>query len=146
MSSIFDGPVIRSLYKQLVGDFGGVDAAAAFLGCSKGTISKEISGQLNPATGHWGKLEDALDRYPITSLLEDRRRERRESGKSIELIRQLIKENGDVPDAVFKLIETGDATAAIKEIRESIAAGKSLLEKLEAEGGFQNVPILGVVK
>ena len=44
MSRVYEGPAIRAIYRQLVTDFGGVEAAASFFGCSKGTISKECSG------------------------------------------------------------------------------------------------------
>ena len=71
--AVYQGPAVRALFKQLVRDFGGVDAAAALLGCAKGTISREVNGGLPVSIAHFCGLEDALERFPITSMLADRR-------------------------------------------------------------------------
>ncbi|MBB95620.1 MAG: hypothetical protein CML68_13645 [Rhodobacteraceae bacterium] len=121
MSDIFKGPAIRVMYAQLVRDFGGVEAAAAFLGSTKGTISKETTGAMPVRTGHWGRLEDALQHWPITDMLDARRAPGRD-GEATRRIPHVLRELGDVPAALFAYRETGDATPTLKEVNEAISA------------------------
>jgi len=133
MTRPYNGPAIRALYRQLVEDFGGVEAAAALLGSTKGSISKEMAGHMQVPVEHWAALEDALEHWPITNLLHGRLEGRGAQGEVEKLVARVIAENGDVANAVVRLLTAGDRTGAIKEVSEAIAAGQRLLEHLQAE-------------
>ena len=57
--AVYQGPAVRALFKQLVRDFGGVDAVAALLGCAKGTISREVNGGLPVQDRDLGRISAA---------------------------------------------------------------------------------------
>lgn len=134
MTRPYDGPAIRALFRQLVDDFGGVEAAASFLRSTKGTISKEMAGHMQIPVEHWAALEDELEHWPITSLLHGRREGRGAQGEVEKLAARVMAENGDVANAILRLLTAGDRAGAIKELSEAIAADQRLLEHLQAEG------------
>lgn len=135
MGKVYAGPAIAALYGQLVEDFGGGDAAAAFLQCSKSTISKEINGHCAVAPQHFAALEDRLGRWPITDLLYERR-ERRAALSDVEvLVARVVRENGDLANALVGFLTHGDAGAVIKEGREANGALEDLLAAVEREAG-----------
>ncbi|MBT9384497.1 hypothetical protein KM176_11560 [Pseudooceanicola sp. CBS1P-1] len=134
MIQVYEGPAIRALFGQMVRDFGGVEAAAALLGCSKGTISKQCNDQMPIPTRHWAAMEDELGRWPITDMLADRRAGRGAKGILQERAAQVIAENGDVANAIFRLLGGGAVDLAVKELREAISASQDLLALLETEG------------
>ena len=131
--AVYQGPAVRALFRQLVRDFGGVDAAAALLDCSKGTISREVNGGLPVSIAHFCGLEDALERFPITSMLADRRAARQVRQEVHDLVLRVVAENGDVSNAAVGLLCAGDPEAVMKELRESISASQQLLARLETE-------------
>ena len=72
MRNVYEGAAIRSLYRQLVDDFGGFDAAATFLKCSKGTLSKQCHGDAAIGPEHFGAqdtLREAADLTPAIFAL-----------------------------------------------------------------------------
>ncbi|OWU83821.1 hypothetical protein ATO6_15440 [Oceanicola sp. 22II-s10i] len=134
MKRPYDGPAIRALFRQLVEDFGGVEAAASFLRCTKGTISKEMAGHMQIPVEHWAALEDELEHWPITGLLHGRREGRGAQGEVEALAARVIAENGDVANAVLRHLTAGDRSGLIKELTEAIAAEQRFLAHLQAEG------------
>lgn len=136
--AVYEGPAVRALYGQLVRDFGGVEAAAALLDCSKGTISREVSGNggMGVSVAHFCALEDALGRYPITSMLAGRSDAARAAQVPVgDLVRRVVSENGDVARVAVDLLCSGaDGADLAKELREAIEAQQALLDQLEREG------------
>ncbi|MAQ82228.1 MAG: hypothetical protein CMH12_03235 [Maritimibacter sp.] len=130
---MFSTPLIRSLYGQLVRDFGGVEAAAFFLECSKGTVSKEVSGQAAVSIDHAVRLEDALGRWPITEVMHRRRRDADGTSDLNAIAAAALREIGDVPPAVLDLVASGETGAAQKELAEARAAIEAL-ERALAKG------------
>lgn len=133
MRKVYEGPAISALYGQLVRDFGGAEAAAAFLDCSKGTISKEMAGHCSVAPAHFCALEDELGRWPITEMLHARIDPEKRGGEVALLARAAVKEVGDVPFAVLELLNGGDGAGAIKEAREAYDALGQFLSAAEGE-------------
>lgn len=133
MAKVYEGPAIRSLYAQLVHDYGGYDAAAAVLNLNKGTISKQIDGTANIAPVHFATLEDHLGRYPITNLLAGRAGRKDAVCDKTKAALALIKESGEANAAIAAVLAGGDAKAAIKELQESLDATKVALAALVAE-------------
>lgn len=132
MRKMYEGPAISALYGQLVRDFGGAEAAAAFLNCSKGTVSKEMAGHCSVSPAHFCALEDELGRWPITEMLHSRIAPEKRGGEIALLARAAVKEVGDVPFAVLELLNGGDGQATVKEAREAHEALGRLLEAMEA--------------
>jgi len=133
MRNVYEGAAIRSLYRQLVDDFGGFEAAAAFLKCSKGTLSKQCSGDAAIGPEHFGALEDAVGRWPITRLLFGRLAER---GLPVELsqqAQQALREAADLTPAIFSLLIHGDAGPIQKEGPEAMASLADLLRAVDAD-------------
>ncbi|HDZ82788.1 MAG TPA: hypothetical protein ENH56_16355 [Roseobacter sp.] len=133
MRNVYEGAAIRSLYRQLVDDFGGFDAAATFLKCSKGTLSKQCHGDAAIGPEHFGALEDAVGRWPITRLLFGRLAD---GGFSVSLSRQAqdtLREAADLTPAIFALLINGDAGPILKEGPEAIAALADLLRAVDAD-------------
>ncbi|HBR41796.1 hypothetical protein [Sulfitobacter sp. UBA4523] len=133
MRNVYEGAAIRSLYRQLVDDFGGFDAAAAFLKCSKGTLSKQCHGDAAIGPEHFGALEDAVGRWPITRLLFGRLAER---GLPVELsqqAQQALREAADLTPAIFSLLIHGDAGPIQKEGPEAMASLADLLRAVDAD-------------
>ncbi len=133
MRNVYEGAAIRSLYRQLVDDFGGFDAAAAFLKCSKGTLSKQCHGDAAIGPEHFGALEDAVGRWPITRLLFGRLAE---GGLPVELsqqAQQALREAADLTPAIFSLLIHGDAGPIQKEGPEAMASLADLLRAVDAD-------------
>lgn len=131
MSRCYEGPAIRAIYKQLVNDFGGYDAAAAFLECSKGTISKEISGAMSANIAHICALEDALGRWPVTDMLAGRVERNDDADDLAKTLQGLMKEVGDIGPAIVEFMQTGDAAALGKEAREAVDVLTTALSQIE---------------
>lgn len=126
------GPAIRALFRQLVADFGGVEATAAYLGCAKGTVSKEMSGGMHLPTEHWAALEDAVGRAPITELMHARLTAVDHAAAIDRMAAVTVAENGDVATAVVRHLSGGDIEDLAKELREAIAASRALLAAIDA--------------
>ena len=107
MRKVYEGAAIRSLYRQLVEDFGGFDAAAAFLGHSKGTISKQCSGDAAIGCDSYGPLEDAVGRWPITLLMSGRLKDTDRAGQISKQADQALREASDLAPAIFPKGITG---------------------------------------
>ena len=138
MTRVYEGPAIRTIYGQLVKDFGGMDAAAALLGVAKSTISKQASGDLPLQVHHWAALEDALGRFPITDMLAARRSTCPKRDNINRLIDEALREQADIAPAIFAMLSSGDATALRKEGAEAQSALSSLMEAVHAiDGGEQ---------
>ncbi|MBR9766144.1 MAG: hypothetical protein GYB53_22180 [Rhodobacteraceae bacterium] len=133
--TVYDGPAVRALYGQLVRDFGGVEAAAALLGCGKGTVSREVNGSLPVAISHFCALEDELGRFPISTMLMQRSEASRAAQAPLgELMQRVVAENGDVARLVVKALCGGGETGSLaKELREAIEAQQQLLDQVERE-------------
>lgn len=135
MRNVYDGPAIRSLYRQLIEDFGGFDAAAAFLGHSKGTLSKQCSGDAAIGCDSYGMLEDAVGRWPITRLMADRLKNTDAAGQISTKANQTLREAADLAPAIFDLLIHGNADPLRKEGPELQAALTDLLRSVNVEGG-----------
>ena len=133
MRNVYDGAAIRALYRQLVDDFGGFDAVAAFLKCSKGTISKQCSGDAAIGAEHFGALEDAVGRWPITRLMFGRLADGGLAGSLSVQAQQTLREAADLTPAIFSLLINGDAGPIQKEGPEAIAALADLLRAVDAD-------------
>jgi len=134
---IYGGPARCALFRQLVDDFGGYDAAAEYLKCSKSTISKMVHGTATIGCEHFGPLEDALGRAPITRLMATRSTlVDRETRAETELFRSAAKESGELIQALVKRLTGADRdhTEIIKEAREAHEAIGELMRQLEARG------------
>jgi DNA-binding transcriptional regulator YdaS (Cro superfamily) len=125
-----DPKTVRSLYGQLVREYGGVEATALLLGVSKGTVSKQMSGQAEVAFVHVGILESAVGRYPLTDLFQRRRDVEVGSGEIASLAEIAMTELGDVGPAILRLVTTGDCTSLRKEGPEVIAAIRAVLDRI----------------
>ena len=137
MTKVYDGPAIRSIYAQLVHDFGGYDAAAAVLNLNKGTIKKQIDGTANIGPAHFATLEDSLGRYPITNLLAGREGRSDNATDRSKALMDLVRESGEATLAVAGVLAGGadaDTKAAIKELQEALDAGKAAMDALLAGG------------
>jgi hypothetical protein len=132
MRKVYEGAAIRSLYRQLVEDFGGFDAAAAFLGHSKGTISKQCSGDAAIGCDSYGQLEDAVGRWPITLLMSGRLKDTDRAGQISKQADQALREASDLAPAIFALLINGDADPLRKEGPELQAALAALLRSVDA--------------
>lgn len=132
MRKVYEGAAIRSLYRQLVEDFGGFDAAAAFLGHSKGTISKQCSGDAAIGCDSYGPLEDAVGRWPITLLMSGRLKDTDRAGQISKQADQALREASDLAPAIFALLINGDAEPLRKEGPELQAALTELLRSVDA--------------
>ncbi|MEM5542915.1 hypothetical protein WNY61_09195 [Sulfitobacter sp. AS92] len=133
MRKVYEGAAIRSLYRQLVEDFGGFDAAAAFLGCSKGTISKQCSGDAAIGCDSYGPLEDAVGRSPITQLMAGRLKDANGAGEISSQAVQALREAADLAPAIFALLVNGDPEPLRKEGPEAMAALAELMRSVNAE-------------
>jgi len=134
MRKVYEGAAIRSLYRQLVEDFGGFDAAAAFLGHSKGTISKQCSGDAAIGCDSYGPLEDAVGRWPITLLMSGRLKDTDRAGQISKQADQALREASDLAPAIFALLIEGNAEPLRKEGPELQAALAELLRSVDAGG------------
>lgn len=134
MRKVYEGAAIRSLYRQLVEDFGGFDAAAAFLGHSKGTISKQCSGDAAIGCDSYGPLEDAVGRWPITLLMAGRLKDTDRAGQISKQADQALREASDLAPAIFALLIEGNAEPLRKEGPELQAALAELLRSVDAGG------------
>lgn len=137
MAKVYEGPAIRSLYAQLFHDFGGYDAAAAFLNLNKGTIHKQIEGTANIGPAHFAALEDTLGRFPITNLLSGRAGRKDLACDRSKALIDLVRESGEATLAVAGVLAGGagaDTKAAIKELQEALDAGKAAMDALLAGG------------
>jgi hypothetical protein len=134
MRKVYEGAAIRSLYRQLVEDFGGFDAAAAFLGHSKGTISKQCSGDAAIGCDSYGPLEDAVGRWSITLLMSGRLKDTDRAGQISKQADQALREASDLAPAIFALLIDGDAEPLRKEGPELQAALAELLRSVDAGG------------
>ena len=134
---VYSGPAVRALYGQLVRDFGGVEAVAALLGCSKGTISREVNGGMPVSIAHYCALEDELGRFPISTMLMQRSEASRSAQAPLgDLMERVVAENGDVAQMVVKaLCGGGPGGSLAKELREAIEAQQQLLDHVEREEG-----------
>lgn len=132
MRKVYEGAAIRSLYRQLVDDFGGFDAAAAFLGHSKGTISKQCSGDAAIGCDSYGPLEDAVGRWPITLLMSGRLKDTDRAGQISKQADQALREASDLAPAIFALLIHGNAEPLRKEGPELQAALAELLRSVDA--------------
>lgn len=132
MRKVYEGAAIRSLYRQLVEDFGGFDAAAAFLGHSKGTISKQCSGDAAIGCDSYGPLEDAVGRWPITLLMSGRLKDTDRAGQISKQADQALREASDLAPAIFALLIEGNAEPLRKEGPELQAALAELLRSVDA--------------
>jgi len=137
MRKVYEGAAIRSLYRQLVEDFGGFDAAAAFLGHSKGTISKQCSGDAAIGCDSYGPLEDAVGRWPITRLMFDRLKGTDAAGQVNTQADQALREAADLAPAIFALLVDGDPEPLRKEGPEAMAALAELMRSVNSGGGCE---------
>ncbi|MEQ3625954.1 MAG: hypothetical protein ABNH26_08605 [Celeribacter sp.] len=131
----YSGPARCALFRQLVEDFGGYDAAAEYLKCSKGTISKMVHGMATIGCEHFGPLEDALGRAPITRLMATRSTlVDRETRAEAELFLTAAKESGELIQALVECLTGSNKGKAevIKEGREALDAIGALLSQVEA--------------
>jgi len=135
MRKVYEGPAIRSLYRQLVEDFGGYDAAAEFLKHSKGTISKQCKGDAAIGCDSYGPLEDEVGRWPITRLMEGRIRDMDAEGEINVKANHALREAADLTPAIFDLVINGNAEPLRKEGPELLAALAELMRTVDAEGG-----------
>ncbi|TMV85530.1 hypothetical protein FGG78_20700 [Thioclava sp. BHET1] len=134
MTEVYDQKVIRPLFKQLVRDFGGYDAAAAVMQISnKGTLSKMISGELRINPEHWGKLEDAAESYPISTAIAGRITRDGALGNIRRLSEGTLRELGDIPGAILHLAVTNDASRILKEGPELMAYLSQLMDAVSKE-------------
>lgn len=138
VSPVWVGPAIPAIYGHLVRDFGGCDAAAVFLGIAKGTISKQIAGDAAIAAQHFGPLEDALERWPITDLLAGRAAREDLQGDPLAMVRSASAEVADLGAVFLDLVtqrwdDPDVSQRARAELAEASAAINRLLEHLEAE-------------
>ncbi len=134
MRKVYEGPAIRSLYRQLIEDFGGFDAAAAFLNHSKGTLSKQCSGDAAIGCDSYGMLEDAVGRWPITRLMSNRLKGTDGAGHISMQAHQTLREAADLGPAIFDLLINADAEPLRKEGPELLAVLTELLQSVNAEG------------
>ena len=132
MTRVYEGPAIRTIYGQLVKDFGGMDAAAALLGVAKSTVSKQASGDLPLQVHHWAALEDALGRFPITDMLAARRSTCPKRDNINRLIDEALRELADVAPAMFSMLSAGDTTSLRKEVPEAQAALNALISAVHS--------------
>ena len=130
MRKVYEGAAIRSLYRQLVDDFGGFDAAAAFLGHSKGTISKQCAGDAAIGCDSYGPLEDAVGRKPITTLMAGRDGGLLGATPINAQADQALREAADLAPAVFALLVNGDPEPLRKEGPEAMAALAELMRSV----------------
>ncbi|MCT4369087.1 hypothetical protein CLG85_001515 [Yangia mangrovi] len=128
---VYRGPAIRALYKQLVADFGGVEAAAHLIGCEKGTISKQMNGHAAIGAEHYGALEDEVGRWPITELMFARRERSSQEVERDALIMSAMRELADVGPALLALAAKGDAAAIMKEGPEALEVLNRLVRHVE---------------
>lgn len=133
MTEVYDPKVIRPLFRQLVKDFGSYDAAGAVLGINKGNITKMIAGDLPIHTHHWGALEDATGRYPITDAFWGRKAVRDGQSDVVRLAELVLDEHGDIPSAILQLVTRGDASRIAKEGPELVSALTRLIEAARRE-------------
>lgn len=134
MRKVYEGPAVRALYRQLVDDFGGFDAAAALLRCSKGTISKQCSGDAAIGCDHYGPLEDAVGRKSITILMAGRDGGILGGNPIKTQAEQALREASDLAPAIFALLVDGDSGPLMKEGPEALAALTELLRSVGAGG------------
>ncbi|WP_407496816.1 hypothetical protein [Pseudooceanicola sp. MF1-13] len=128
-----DSKVVRGIYASLVQEFGGGEAVAALLGVSKATVSKQLNENAEIAFVHVAKVEDAVGRYPLTDMLDDRRGEAAKVGERARLAELVGKELGDVPAALVRLVVAGDKDSIRKEAREAMEALERLVCNLDAD-------------
>ncbi|RVV99720.1 hypothetical protein EKE94_03305 [Mesobaculum littorinae] len=130
MTRVYEGAAVRALYGQLVKDFGGPVAVGAFLGISQGTVSKQTKGEATIGCEHYGPLEDELERFPITDLM-DGRRDRMSGQSDVQRLAMIaLKETGDLGPAVLDYIATGDPTKLRKEGPEAGSALDQLMQAI----------------
>jgi hypothetical protein len=131
--SITDGPAVRGMFKQMVSDFGGVQAAAALLGCNIGTISKQANGDMKLCTEHYIKLEDALGVKTISKFLYNRDVGGESASDTNKLASSVLKEVGDIGPAILKWISEDDVDAFLKEGPEAISILELAIERARGQ-------------
>ncbi len=123
---------IRTMYRSMVNDMGGVDAAAAVLRMAPASISRQCNGGQAIGLHHIWALEDALGHYPVSRFRGGHlSRSDGECDMAILSMRTL-REVGDVGPALIALLEHGDDAAAVKEMREAVAALTEQISAVEA--------------
>lgn len=118
---MIDSPATRAIFAQLINYVGGVQAAAAMLECSPGTLSKQTSGQMSLVLSHVARLEDAAQRWPITDLMVSRRGATQAEADFYATAMAAMKETGDVGPAILAALG-GDYGPIRKEGPEAISA------------------------
>lgn len=139
-------PIIQASMRALVARLGCFDAAAETInaalggGCSKGTISKRMAGQLDWPLAEIMALEDALCSYPVSRLVAQRlaRAEAASAASLVGLVSAMAKEGGEaVAAGVIAAQAAGpkEVAQAVTEIREAIVAMQAMLDRLLQEQG-----------
>ncbi len=134
MTAIYEGPAVRTMYRRLIDRYGGMDAAAALIGVTKTTISRQCSGDQPIRVEHFCPLEDAVEFWPITELLHARIAGRGTTGDLARVSAQMLRELGDVPAACLEMMASGEIEAARIEAQEALAAIEHFLGALSAQG------------
>lgn len=124
-----DPITVRGIYGQLVREFGGVEAVSALLGVGKGTVSKQINGQAEIAFIHVGILEQAVGRFPLTDMMQQRRDIEIGAGETGRLAEAAMTELADVAPAILRLVTVGDPESLQKEGLEAISALQALIDR-----------------
>lgn len=136
-----DREMIRVLMSGLVRRVGGVEAAAAAIRAatgrepSKGSISKRMSGELSwPGEEIWA-LENVVGDHCVTDW---RNRQRPEVAAALTLMQGVAdaaRESGEALAAAMQTAMNGrDRAAALKEVREAMAAMARIADQLEQGG------------
>lgn len=136
------GAMMRAL---VTGAFGCLDAAVATidarwgLGCSKGTLSRKMSGSLDWTIADVLALEDAAGRYPVTQHLA-RRMGAAEPGpvSLVEAAGLISRECGEAVSAILAAqmsAKASDRAEALREISEAIEVLDAARAALQAGEG-----------
>jgi hypothetical protein len=135
--------ILNAHMSALVSRLGCFDAVAETLtarwggGCSKGTISRKVSGSLDWTVRDVIGIEDALSEFPVTRMLE-RRRAGVAVAAPVSMILQagaISRETGEAVGAILAAEQSAraeDRAQACKELTEAIAALQTALSRLEA--------------
>lgn len=146
MTRVYEGPAIRSLYEQLVADFGGNTAVGAYLKISPGTVTKQIHGEAAIGADHFGALEDKLGRWPITDLMANRKGAGDRRSDVHAQAAQAMREAADLGPAIFSLLVDGNPEPLRKEAPELQSALATLLGSIgAAEEPAAAIPLRGKV-
>lgn len=133
--------VERRVFKGLVSEAGGVEAAAAILSAAHGapvdksTVSRMASGAMTIPIGHLASMEDAAGNYPMTSLLYGRIGGARRGLESLQALSATASiESGEAIAAVIAAFAAMSADPAAMTPERRAAVAKEAVEARDAFG------------